>query len=126
MHDAEAVRACVSQMARASRGAPVTVKCRCLKGLQLKGLQLLVYEVFTHRFLKGLVGALRANKCRCLKGLQLLVYEVLTHEALQKCWCLKRLVGALRANKCRCLKGLQLLVYETLTHDEALTLLKAA
>ena len=28
MHDAEGVRACVSQMARASRGVPVTVKCR--------------------------------------------------------------------------------------------------
>ena len=86
MHDAEAVRACVSQMARASRGAPVTVKCRCLKGLQLKGLQLLVYDVLTHDALqkcwclKGLVGALRANNCRCLKGLQLLVYEALTHD----------------------------------------------
>ena len=28
MHDAEVVRQCVSQMARASRGVPVTVKCR--------------------------------------------------------------------------------------------------
>ena len=28
MHEPETVRACVSEMARASRGAPVTVKCR--------------------------------------------------------------------------------------------------
>ena len=66
-------------MARASRGAPVTVKCRCLKGIQLKGLQLLVYEALTHEALKKR-RCLQGNKCRCLKGLQLLVYEASTHD----------------------------------------------